>query len=427
VPACIRYRRPTKRFNPCKGIKIGRAEWWNGYCASSHATTNMHEMKGGRSLGDVEETLQELKAHREAGRDDEALTGAWQLFDAEPDNLRAKLLVISILYDRPELATPAKKRALHGLLSDPAVDPVSIEPAACRILREAEDGFPAEEPDATAYWLENDEFTQDLLKQAYITDLDLEAALTAMRRWLLLSDRWREFPRVTEALVAQAANNEGAWPFDDEERARLDANPSELIALAFRPRRPQSWGLTDFADPVTRAVAEQYEGWPFPAWTRVTVGVPKTLAATIKKYDPDGPDTIPAQPEILIAGCGTGYEAAQIAVKYPDAKITAIDISKASLNYAAERCAAAGLKGIEFRQLDLNRVSELGRQFDAVSCCGVLHHLPDPEAAWATLSNVVKPGGVMRVMVYSKIARLMVQGWRTKIAHLLDQPVDDDS
>jgi SAM-dependent methyltransferase len=56
----------------------------------------------------------------------------------------------------------------------------------------------------------------------------------------------------------------------------------------------------------------------------------------------------------------------------------------------------------------------------------VLHHLPDPEAAWATLSNVVKPGGVMRVMVYSKIARLMVQGWRTKIAHLLDQPVDDD-
>jgi SAM-dependent methyltransferase len=362
----------------------------------------------------------------DAGRAGDALTGAWQLLDAAPDSRRAKLLVIDILHEHPELATPDRKCALQRLLNDPTVDPQSVAHAGWRILRETNMAIPVPAPEATARWLENDEFAQNLLKQAYVTDLDVEVALTAMRRWLLLSGCWREFPRATEALVAQAAHNGGAWLFDGEERASLDADPSAPFARAFRPPRPERRGPADFAEPVTRAVAEQYENWPFPAWTRVTAAVPTTLAAKIKKYDPEGPDTIPARPEILIAGCGTGREPALMALKYPDAKITAIDISRASLDYAAERCAAAGLGRIEFRLLDLNRAAELGRTFDAVSCCGALHHLPDPEAGWAALTGVLKPGGVMRVMVYSKVARLVVQGWRSKIADLLDRPVDDD-
>jgi len=56
----------------------------------------------------------------------------------------------------------------------------------------------------------------------------------------------------------------------------------------------------------------------------------------------------------------------------------------------------------------------------------VLHHLPDPEAGWEALTKVLSPGGVMEVMVYSKIARMLVRAWRTQIADLLEEPIDDD-
>jgi SAM-dependent methyltransferase len=377
-------------------------------------------------LTPIDETLQDLEAQLEAGRPDAAIAGAWRLFDVAPDKQQVKLLLLDLLSQHSELATPDNQSALQKLLNDPTIDPREVTPTGWKILRLTDSVTPGSSPEATASWLEADEFAQSLLRQNYVSDLEIEIALTAMRRWLLLSGRWPEFPRTTEALVEQAAQNGGAWLFDSEERACLDADPSARIAQAFRPRRPERLTPVGFAEPTTHAVAEQYEGWPYPDWTRVTQVLPTTLAATVRKYDPDGPDTIPAQPNILIAGCGTGSEPAGWALKYPDAKITAIDISRTSLAYARERCAAAGLDRIEFRLLPINRVAELGREFDAISCSGVLHHLPNPEDGWAALTDVLKPGGVIRVMVYSKLARLLVRHWRNSIADLLDHPVDDD-
>jgi SAM-dependent methyltransferase len=351
---------------------------------------------------------------------------AWQLFSVAPDDQRVKLFLLDLLSQHDDLVTPDNQSALEKLLNDPTIDPREVAPTGWKILRLTDSAIFGSSPEATASWLEADEFAQNLLRQSYVSDLEIEIALTAMRRWLLLSGRWPEFPRATAALVEQAAQNGGAWLFDGEERACLERDPSARIARAFRPQRPERRTPVGFAEPTTHVVAEQYEGWPYPHWTRVTQVLPTTLAATVRKYDPDGPDTISAQPNILVAGCGTGCEPAGWALKYPDAKITAIDISRTSLEYARERCAAAGLDRIEFRLLPINRVAELGRKFDAIVCSGVLHHLPDPEAGWAALSDVLKPGGVMCVMVYSKVARLLVRHWRKFIADLLDYPVDDD-
>jgi 2-polyprenyl-3-methyl-5-hydroxy-6-metoxy-1,4-benzoquinol methylase len=49
--------------------------------------------------------------------------------------------------------------------------------------------------------------------------------------------------------------------------------------------------------------------------------------------------------------------------------------------------------------LDLHKISELGQQFDAIYCSGVLHHLPDPEQGWAALTAVLRTGGVIRIAV----------------------------
>jgi len=129
---------------------------------------------------------------------------------------------------------------------------------------------------------------------------------------------------------------------------------------------------------------------------------------------------------MLIAGCGTGSEAAQIALEYPDAAITAIDISETSLNYARRQCAAIGLERIRFVKLDLHKVSELKQQFDAIFCSGVLHHLPDPERGWAELAGVLRPGGVMRIMLYSRAGRAGIAEARSLIRDLAAQPIDDD-
>src|SRR5262249_27928492 len=64
--------------------------------------------------------------------------------------------------------------------------------------------------------------------------------------------------------------------------------------------------------------------------------------------------------------------------------------------------------------------------FDTIYCSGVLHHLPDPERGWAALSAVLRPGGVMRIMVYSRVARLWVAAARALIRDLTPGLVKDD-
>jgi hypothetical protein len=96
-------------------------------------------------LRNVEETLQEVKAHFDSGRAEAAQTGGWQLLDAAPDNQRAKLLAIEILSDQPQLATPDRKDLLQRLLNDPAVDPRAIAPAGWQTLRET---TPVSQPEA---------------------------------------------------------------------------------------------------------------------------------------------------------------------------------------------------------------------------------------------------------------------------------------
>jgi len=372
-----------------------------------------------------------VRAHWEANRLDHALAETWKIYDAAAGDRAAKALAASLLKANPEGITADRLPALRRLLNDPDIDPSEIAPAGWRFLLRFSDLFSdslsgADGQAATAQRLEANAFARQLLAQDPVTTLRAETALTQLRRWLCLSGRWREFPLSVEALTRQAALNEGAWSFDTDERTQIEQGGAAEIARAYRPIRPGGDGVSAADEPVTRAVAEQYEAWPYPQWRRVTVHEPRTLASEVSKIDPDGPDTIPRAAEILIAGCGTGRQAAILALRYPDAKITAIDISNASLRYAATRCKAAGLDGISFQTLDLHRVGELGRPFDAVFCTGVLHHLPDPERGWAALAEVLKPGGVMRVMVYSKIARLSVRALRAVIADLDNRAVDDD-
>jgi SAM-dependent methyltransferase len=90
------------------------------------------------------------------------------------------------------------------------------------------------------------------------------------------------------------------------------------------------------------------------------------------------------------------------------ARTLAVDLSLASLGYAKRQAEALGLRNIEFGQADIMRLGALGRSFDIIECCGVLHHLDDPEAGWRVLVALLRPNGLMRVALYSELARAQI-------------------
>jgi SAM-dependent methyltransferase len=108
--------------------------------------------------------------------------------------------------------------------------------------------------------------------------------------------------------------------------------------------------------------------------------------------------------EILIAGCGTS-QAAKYALREPDARITAIDVSETSLRHTRDLKRKYNLKNLELRKLPIERISEIGRSFDLIVSTGVLHHLPDPDQGLRALREVLRPEGAMRLMVYARYGR----------------------
>ncbi len=108
--------------------------------------------------------------------------------------------------------------------------------------------------------------------------------------------------------------------------------------------------------------------------------------------------------DILVAGCGTS-QAARYALREPDARITAIDISDTSLRHTRDLQRKYKLENLELHQLPIERVRDLGRSFDLVVCTGVLHHLPDPDYGLRALREVLRPTGAMRLMVYARYGR----------------------
>jgi SAM-dependent methyltransferase len=108
--------------------------------------------------------------------------------------------------------------------------------------------------------------------------------------------------------------------------------------------------------------------------------------------------------EILVAGCGTS-QAARYALREPDARVTAIDISETSLRHTRDLQQKYYLENLELHRLSIEAIQELGRSFDLIVCTGVLHHLPDPDLGLRALREVLCREGAMRLMVYARYGR----------------------
>jgi SAM-dependent methyltransferase len=175
--------------------------------------------------------------------------------------------------------------------------------------------------------------------------------------------------------------------------------------------------LTEIDGAVSRAVRQQYEENPYPRW--VTPAIPRQLSVSLQSQ----PTQILSA---LIAGCGTGLSTIELARQLPSTRITAIDLSLASLSYAARMAQKLGLTNIEFGQADIMKLASLDRRFDFIDASGVLHHLADPWGGWRILLSLLRPGGLMQVGLYSELARRNVVAARALIAERGYRPNPQD-
>jgi SAM-dependent methyltransferase len=131
---------------------------------------------------------------------------------------------------------------------------------------------------------------------------------------------------------------------------------------------------------------------------------------------------------ILVAGCGTS-QAAKHALRWPAAQVTGVDSSATSVHHTEQLKKKHGLSNLHIHQLALERVGELGMNFDQVVCTGVLHHLADPGAGLGALRGVLKPNGAMHLMVYAPYGRTgvyMLQEFCRRIGvHATDGDIRD--
>lgn len=165
-------------------------------------------------------------------------------------------------------------------------------------------------------------------------------------------------------------------------------------------------------DDVSGKVQAQYEENPYPRW--ISASMEKVQGA----YTPLDAKQADAPLRILIAGCGTGYQAILSASQYPNAQVTAIDLSRTSLAYAKRKADSLGLsERISFAQADILSLGQaFPEPFDIVESVGVLHHMSDPMAGWRVLADCVKPRGYMYIGLYSALARQNITKARALIA-----------
>ena len=158
-------------------------------------------------------------------------------------------------------------------------------------------------------------------------------------------------------------------------------------------------------------VARQYKDWVYPQ------PVPD-LSEFVKQYfdlsDPSlfrgklWPRKIePENLTILVAGCGAN-QAAHYAFTNRNSQVLGIDLSDSSLGHEAHLKQKHRLDNLELLQMSLGEIGSLGRSFDLIVCTGVLHHLRDPDAGLRCLRDVLKPHGVMSIMLYGYFPRVGV-------------------
>ncbi len=103
---------------------------------------------------------------------------------------------------------------------------------------------------------------------------------------------------------------------------------------------------------------------------------------------------------VLDAGCGTGDNALHLAAM--GLRVVGVDVAATAVAIAREKAASRGLDA-EFLVADALHLGRLGRVFDTVLDCALLHTFDGDErrAYVASLASVTRPGATAFVLCFS--------------------------
>ncbi len=335
-----------------------------------------------------------------------------------------------------------------------------------------------------------DTLLHTLLRRCVNVDAGLERALTALRRDRLLTyHESAGLPSGQIALIValglQGFHNEYVFNESAEETAAIEALAMRCGALAERARQPsaalealllllamyrplyalgcaptleaialEAWsepvralvartliepreeeaiapGLTSLGeaeDATSRAVRAQYEEHPYPRWLALLrldkIDLAEQLHRAFPHFRP--PAFLNGPTRVLVAGCGTGREPLSLALAYADVEIVALDLSRRSLAYAVRRARALGVENVRFVHGDLLALPRLQERFHVIQCAGVLHHMAEPLRGWRVLTELLLPGGLMKIGLYSERARALEATAQAEIHQRGLRPITKD-
>lgn len=190
-----------------------------------------------------------------------------------------------------------------------------------------------------------------------------------------------------------------------------------LLEAEIAPKLP---ALTTIGDGVSAEVQAQYEQNPYPRWTAISRQTRQPFHQALgSQIAPNRTKLAKVdEPKVLIAGCGTGQHPIGAALRYENAQVIAIDLSRASLAYAARQSRVLGVTNVAFAQADILNLEGVDNEFDVIESSGVLHHMEDPEAGLERLLKALKPGGYLNLGLYSRLGRVHITKAREKVAEL---------
>ena len=177
--------------------------------------------------------------------------------------------------------------------------------------------------------------------------------------------------------------------------------------------------LGEISDNVSSNVRAQYEENPYPRW--VKIGLP-SKAKSISEICTENNLHLNSKniqnviaPDILVAGCGTGQHSIGTASRFSKCKVTAVDLSLTSLAYAKRKTTELGITNLKYIQADILKLNQLKKKFDIIESVGVLHHMDEPMDGWKVLTDILKPSGLMKIGLYSELARKNIEEVRKEI------------
>ncbi|MEI6051838.1 MAG: class I SAM-dependent methyltransferase [Opitutaceae bacterium] len=146
-------------------------------------------------------------------------------------------------------------------------------------------------------------------------------------------------------------------------------------------------------------IKQVYERFPYPGNDLAALLRRGGSMPALKWMQGIGRTGCGAPRRVLVAGCGTGVEAFVLRRQLPKAEIVAVDFSPRSIAVARklERMAKVG-RPITFQVADLTDAKlaqKIGKDFDLITCHGVLSYIPEPARALRALATCLATGGAL--------------------------------